>query len=236
MPDGGNPLSGKDWNRPLLCLMFDTQRKIEIDFILEKLTSALISNRELSTDNDFFAQLLDLAQFLANKESGLNFVAFHELDDSYSFVMRAEKTNFEYYNSLMKNAELKLLEDSKDWLYDEWIIKGNEVEDLTQKTKLCITSIIQNYSLERPSQIQEGMSFNTIARMKKREFGDSLEGKQKFEKWLQEENSKLSSNQKKSYNVKKFYQMDLKKQKKILHYTSEKERKKHIDKDDDYER
>lgn len=68
MPDGGNPLSGPNWNRPTLTLCFETQEKGEIDSILEKLTLALISNQEeLNTDN-LFAQLLELAHFLPTKK------------------------------------------------------------------------------------------------------------------------------------------------------------------------
>ena len=73
MPDGGNPLSGPDWNCPILTLCFDAQEKREIDSILEKLTLSLTSNQEkLNTDN-LFAQLLEIAHFFANKESGLDF-------------------------------------------------------------------------------------------------------------------------------------------------------------------
>lgn len=237
MPDGGNPLSGPDWNRPNLSIWFEAQKKIEVDSILEKLTLALTSKEEeLNTDNDFFAQLLDLAHFFANKESGLDFCALHNQDDSYSFIMRAEKPNFEYYNSLLQNAGLQLEETPEDWWCNEWSMEGDEVEALSQKIRVCIANVMQNYSLEKPTEILEEMSFNTIARIKKREFGDSLEGKQKFAEWIQEEWTKRTNNLKKSYAIRQIFASGLQNAKKILHNANEKLKKILKGKDNSYER
>lgn len=236
MPDGGNPLSGPDWNRPVLSLWFEAQEKREVDFILKKLTLALTSNQEdLNTDN-FFTQLLDLAYFFTNKESGLDFCSFHNQDDSFSFIMRAEKTNFEYYNSLLQNAGLQLVETSEYWWCNEWSMEGNEAQALSQKIKTCIASIMQNYSLEKPTEISEEMSFNAIARVKKREFGDSLEGQEKFAEWLQEEWTKRTNNLKKTYAIRQIFASGLQNAREILHNASEKFKKMLKGKDNSYER
>lgn len=236
MPDGGNPLSGANWNRPLLTLRFEAQEKREVDSILKELTLALTSNQEeLNTDN-FFAQLLDLAHFFANKESGLDFCALHNQDDSYSFIMRAEKPNFEYYNSLLQNAGLQLAQTPKDWWCNEWSMEGNEAQALSQKIKTCIASIMQNYSLEKPTEISEEMSFNAIARIKKREFGDSLEGQQKFAEWLQEEWTKRTNNLKKTYTIRQIFASGLQNARKMLHNASERLKKMLTGKDNSYER
>lgn len=237
MPDGGNPLSGPDWNRPELSLWFEAQEKREIDSILEKLTLALTSNKEkVNTDNDLFSQLLDLAHFFANKESGLDFFAFHNQDDSYSFIMRAEKPNFEYYNSLLQNAGLQLVETPEDWWCNEWSMESNDAQALAQKVKTCIASIIQNYSLERPTEISEEMSFNTMARIKKREFGDSLEGQQKFAKWAREEWNKETNNLKMTYAIRQIFASGLQNARKMLHNASERLKKMLSRKDNSYER
>ena len=237
MPDGGNPLSGPNWNRPNLSLWFETEEKREIDSILEKLTLALTSSKEeLNIGNVFFAQLLDLANFFANKESGLVFSAFHNQDDSYSILVRAEKTNSEYYNSLLKNAGLQLEETPNDWWCNEWSMEGNEAQALSQKTKKCIESIIQNYSLEKPTEISKEMSFNTKACIKKREFGDSLEGQQKFAEWLQEERTKITNNLKKSYAIRQIFASGLYNAREILHNACERLKKMLTGKDDSYER
>lgn len=237
MPDGGNPLSGPNWNRPNLSLWFEAQEKREINSILEKLTLALTSNKEeLNIDNAFFAQLLDLAHFFANKESGLDFCAFHNQDDRYSFLMRAEKLNFEYYNSLLQNAGLQLAETPKDWWCNEWSMESNEVQALSQKTKTCIESIMQNYSLEKPTEISKGMSFNAIACIKKREFGDSLEGQQKFAEWLQDEWIKRTNNLRKSYVLRQIFASGLQNAKEMLHKAGERLKKMLTGKDNSYER
>lgn len=236
MPDGGNPLSGPNWNRPILTLCFETQEKGKINFILEKLTLALISNQEeLDTDN-LFAQLLELAHFFANKESGLDFCALHNQDDSYSFIARAEKLNFEYYNSLLQNAGLKLVETPENWWCNEWSMESNDVQALSQKIKTCIASIMQNYSLEKPTEILEEMSFYAMARIKKREFGDSLEGQQKFKRWAQEEWNKRTNNLKKSYAIKQVFASGLQNAKNMLHNASEKLKRMLTGKDNSYER
>ena len=236
MPDGGNPFSGSGWNRPLLTLCFEAQEKREIDFILKKLTLALTSNQKELNTNNFFAQLLDLAHFFANKESGLDFCAFHNQDDSYSFIIRAEKTNFEYYNSLLQNAGLQLAETPEDWWCNEWSMEGNEAQSLSQKIKTCIASIMQNYSLEKPTEISKKMSFNAIARIKKREFGDSLEGQQKFAEWLQEEWTKRTNNLKKSYAIRQIFASGLQNAREMLHNASERFKKMLTGKDNSYER
>lgn len=236
MPDGGNPLSGPDWNRPVLSLWFEAQEKREIDSILKKLTLALTSNQEELDTHNFFAQLLDLAHFFANKESGLDFCAFHNQDDSYSFIMRAEKPNFEYYNSLLQNAGLQLVETPEDWWCNEWSMESNEAQALSQRIKPCITSIMQNYSLEKPTSISEKMSFNAIARIKKREFGDSLEGQQKFAKWLQEEWTKRTNNLKKTYAIRQIFASGLQNAREMLHNASKRLKKMLTGKDNSYER
>ena len=236
MPDGGNPLSGPDWNRPILTLRFEAQEKRETDFILKKLTLALTSNQEeLNTDN-LFAQLLELAHFFANKESGLDFCAFHNQDNSYSFITRAEKLNFEYYNSLLQNAGLQLVETPEDWWCNGCSMQDNEAQALLQKSKTCIANIMQNYSLEKPTEILEEMSFNTMARVKKREFGDSLEGQQKFAKWAQEEWNKRTNNLKKTYAIRQVFASGLQNARKMIHNANERFKKMLTGKDNSYER
>ena len=66
------------------------------------------------------------------------------------------------------------------------------------------------------------MSFNAIAHVKKREFGDSLEGQQKFEKWAQEEWNKRTNNLKKTYAIRQVFASGLQNAKKMLHNASEK--------------
>lgn len=236
MPDGGNPLSGPDWNRPILTLCFDAQEKREIDSILEKLTLSLTSNQENLNTDDLFAQLLEIAHFFANKESGLDFCALHNQDDSYSFITRAEKLNFEYYNSLLQNAGLQLVETPEDWWCNEWSIEGNDAQSLLSKVKTGIASIMQNYSLEKPTEISEEMSFNAMARIKKREFGDSLEGQQKFKKWAREEWNKRTNNLKKSYAIKQVFASGLQNARKMIHNASERFKKMLTGKDNSYER
>lgn len=236
MPDGGNPLSGPNWNRPNLSLWFEAQEKREVDSILGKLTLALTSNQEeLDTDN-LFAQLLELAHFFANKESGLDFCALHNQDDSYSFIARAEKLNFEYYNSLLQNAGLQLVETPEDWWCNVWSMESNDAQALSPKIKTCIASIMQNYSLEKPTEILEEMSFNAMARIKKREFGNSLEGQQKFKRWAQEEWNKRTNNLKKSYAIKQVFASGLQNARKMLHNASERLRRMLTGKDNSYER
>ena len=236
-PDGGNPFSGPGWNRPYLTLCFEAGEKREVDSIFEKLTLALTSSKEeLNIDNVFFPQLLDLAIFFANKESGLDFSALHNQDGSYSFIVRAEKTNFEYYNSLLQNTGLQLEETPKDWWCNEWSMEGTEAQTLLQKIRPCIASIIQNYSLEKPTNISDEMSFDVIARIKKREFGDSLEGQQKFSEWLQEEWDKKTNNLKKTYAIRQILASGLQNARKMLHNASKRFKKMLTGKDSSYER
>lgn len=191
-PDGGNPFSGNDWYKPDLTIYFRKKQKDEVDKIFDLLNASLNEEHFVDVENNLFIQLLDLYDFFSYKESGLFFYAEYTNDYNYKFsILLFNRMNkFDYFNNLFTTAGLSLEQYNDQQDFKSWTIENKNLKELVSKVKKIIEYIISNYSLERPDSLEELKTLHEIALFKRREFGDSLEGKQKFEQWLQNERKK----------------------------------------------
>lgn len=194
-PDGGNPRSGPNWYKPSLMFGFSATDRKSADDIFDKMSESLTDeSTRYETKDEVFEHILDFYDFFAGKESGCNF-RIKNASGQYVFSIesfRGER-NFDYFNSLFEKSGLnRAKKDPIDSPVDDWVIDASTPEEFNEKMIKCKDIIMREWSLGLPCEITKDMDFNTIARIKKREFGDTSEGVQKFEEWLQEENDRIS--------------------------------------------
>lgn len=193
-PDGGNPLSGPNWNVPNLLFSFDTTDEKFGEEIFGRMSKSLKSKDKKNENKEgAFEQILAFHDFFKDKESGCSF-RIKNNDEKYVFSIESYKgeRNLEYFNSLFVKAGLNQIEKEPiDSPLDVWSISSSTPEEFKEKIKKCNETITKEWSLEYPTEISEDMSFNMIAHIKKREFGNSPKGNQQFEEWFQAENEKI---------------------------------------------
>ena len=63
-PDGGNPFSGPNWDRPYISISINTDNMVKTDKIFDALSETLTSDKAQILPNDeIFAQALDFLEF-----------------------------------------------------------------------------------------------------------------------------------------------------------------------------
>lgn len=136
--------------------------------------------------------------FLNGKDSGLNIRIQHTSNNEYKFLIETkldteDKNHIKrgtYLNNLFINAGL----EKQDSPLVEWGFSGSNSSEFSKKIRESKKFIFDNFSLEPPTSEQEvyTYSFNAHARFKKNEFGNTIEGKKKFDEWLNEEKRKFN--------------------------------------------
>lgn len=193
-PDGGNPFSGDEWYLPFVNVGMTSSTREESYTYCDSLTEALNSDKLIYPENvELYKKFLNLLDFFLDKESGLLFRIKHEHDGEYIFSIEsppAKEIIELYYNQLFTDAGLvkKTNPDVPERLY--WKKRSYDLEEFKNDVIKAIDIIINNYSLEPATSEDEITNFQLLARFKKKEFGDSLEGKEKMTEWLRIEKEK----------------------------------------------
>lgn len=188
-PDGGNPLSGDDWYLPTITLGMMDASEQEANSFLNYAADSL--EKDKANDNEdeiLFSNLINMLDFMINKDSALSFRLNHKTDDKYIFSLEAapiSDTVYLYFNQLFSQVGFEEVKGPDGVKRHNWKIECEDMKSLTEQIQKTANLIINNYSLEPPTSEEEIFNFNQLARFKKREFGDSLEGKEKMAEWLQ---------------------------------------------------
>jgi len=193
-PDGGNPFGDPNWDKPDLSFgFFSVTDEKSANDIFDKMSESLTTeNTKYKPENEVFAHMLDFYDFFAGKESELDF-RMKYISGQYNFSIEPYKSNknLAYITNLLEKAGLKRMEERADIPIEEYKIVASTLEEFNDKMIKCKNIVMSEWSLEPPHEIKEGMMFNTIARIKKREFGDTQQGQEQFEEWLQNEYDKM---------------------------------------------
>lgn len=177
-PDGGNPISGeKTWYIPTISIVFDTCSRREIAENLNRLYESIVTEEQDKPKNEIFAHMLDFLNFFAEKESGFIFYMYHNEVGEYEFNISngGNGTDGTYYENLFGRASIGL-SDKK------WSIKDTDETAFEEKMKKVQKIIFKEYSLGIPQEITPNMSLTIVARIMRRQFGDTEEGRQAFSK------------------------------------------------------
>ena len=185
--EGGNPVSGPDWDKPDIMFSLDTKYQDEADAYFNELTNSLKDDISEKKENSLF-KLLD---FFIDKESALSFRFTHINDNQYEFDIYSSTipdSRYDYYDNIFTKAGLA--EDSTIFIEGDkrhrWKIESNNIEDIQRKMENATEYIINNYTLPAPTSEDEIYSFNSHARLMKKNLS-----KEEFEKWLEETDEKI---------------------------------------------
>ena len=186
-PDGGNPFSGAEWYKPSFTFVTRVSNLEENDIYFDELRNEL-ENKEKFINNEFYSKILNLHKFFIEKESCLSFKIKYSKQQGYSFLITVYKRNkdFNYFNTLFTEAGLTL----EDTNIDErklWKIEIKDKREFEEKTKNIISHIINKFALEKPTEENKIDNLFSLALFKKRNFGESEEGKKQLNEWIEKE-------------------------------------------------
>ena len=176
--DGGNPFSGTEWYIPSILFGINSEYKGETDEYLDKLNESLNIEDENKSNS-----LLNLLEFLLDKESALLLRFVHDKDNRYHFMIESHRISdnrYRYYNELFKGTEL-VEENLKDGPSDKhfWTVGAADLDDILLKIESISKYIINNYSYDVPQNEEDAVSLLSLAKFKRRTLSE-----EEFDNWL----------------------------------------------------
>lgn len=186
-PDGGNPFSSKYFYKASISFgFFDFENEEDISKVFERIN---LSFNYTEQKESTFDVMLDLYKFFEEKESNLVFCMEY---DSGKYKLRFDLYglyNREYFLNLFEKCGIDILDVSSCGNPNlfSWSFEEKSANEFVCKTREFYQLIVKNYSLDLPNIITNDMTFETIARIKRRYFGDSPSGVKKFDEWLKKE-------------------------------------------------
>ena len=157
----------------------------------------ILEGKEKIPEDNNIAYILDLQEFLSDKESNLGFHFNHDLDDRYSIDVGLFPNKYEdRLNELLKTVGISKYDEEnfKGSERCEWRIEFDSYDDFTKKIKELTETFIQNYDIPPINDLFVGNDSNR-ARTLNRVLGKTEEGKIKFQKWF---DSKIEQEDKES--------------------------------------
>ncbi len=187
MPDGGNPFSGALWYKPSLSLNLLTDSKEETNDMFDFWRDT-IERHHIDSPLSFGNTLLAYYDFFAGKESRTLLRYRNPENEDPCFRLELTGKNPDSSLSpLYQQAGFSLNEEYSREDFQVFEISAKTPELLAQKMHSSLEVIQKGWSLELPTEEKEDMSIHERALFKKREWGDSEEGKALFNEWLQKE-------------------------------------------------
>ena len=179
---GGNPLSGPEWHKT--SIFISSKYALQADRLWENLDKAIT---EKHSDNQYicFSRILDFYDFLQDKDCGLTcrmyISAYHmyeiKFDDS------GPESTTEYFSAFFDKLGFKTEKDSSKKF---WVFKtGDKSVFKDMLDKIC-EAFEKEYSLEKPTEITQDMTFNYRAFLMQKKFGYTRAGIQKMNDWINE--------------------------------------------------
>lgn len=185
IPAGAPNLCGvtSDWDRPILCIGCGVTSKERVYEVLDSLYVAL-SNTAKRKER-VFEQMIEFHDFFKDKECQLNFYMQRPEIDLYDFSITYTnyyQENLEFYDRLFKKAGMELTDEERP----TWSIIEQDEESFAKKVEKAKQVIFEGYTLGLPQTITIGTPNVIAAHIKRRQFGDTPEGKEKFDRWFEE--------------------------------------------------
>ena len=187
-PDGGNPYSGPNWSRPYITFGFNTNSLEESNERFEELDASLSSKDSIpEAYRLLFDELMQIQEFLTGKESRLNVSFAHTQNDVYELNMEIRKRdeNKNRKEEIINKTGIKFEKQETDAPYDSYVLRGKRVADLLENIIKLRETISTEWDIELRNEISPTDSFFDRVLIKKRQFGDSEEGRKKLNLWLQ---------------------------------------------------
>ncbi len=178
----GNPRSGPTWYEPHISIFPNTREDAEIVFA------------ELSTGlrlpwgkkpMEITKQLLNIADFLEDKESGLIVRLFNGETNMFAIECFGNSRNWEYFTQLFEAAGLHTMVNKKPNLsLKAWGIKTRNVFEMALAMRSVYEHLRLKWNLPLPEEFTEDMDFNSMALMMRRKFGTDEIGVEQLNEWV----------------------------------------------------
>ena len=185
-PDGGNPFSGPNWYKPDVTIGSFVEYKDIADALFDKLTKIINDEIKITTKMETKV-LLDLLDFLIDKYT---FLIIRLKNDNNTFFFSIESNTpkdselYKYINENLTKLKFTLFLP-KEENYKYWIYKTNNIKKLNATIKKVKTSLIENFSLKVPTNVDETNSFLVKAHLNRKKLSDK-----EFNEWLETEKNK----------------------------------------------
>lgn len=194
-PNAGNPFSGQDWYRATIGFQSQTNIAERDIYFFQELSKALKLEYSCSPILLETAKtLLELCNFLKDKESELNIRITHHYGESFAITLETWKTklNVTYYKKLFNKVGLKPY-TKENWPIVLWETYPITDEELYNKLSLFTQQLISKFSLPLPTEITEDMRFAAKAMVMRRKFGTEPTGIAKMNDWINSYRSREQS-------------------------------------------
>lgn len=194
-PDGGNALSGDVFYKADLSIVFlKTMYKDAADGIFRKMITSL--DEKECEHNKMINSIIDLYAFFKEKESELNFRI--GLDDNvFKFSIEINGTvNYDYYCNMLNGIGLTMNSNNPR----TWYFSSNNVNDFGIKLEYVKNRLIGEYDLALPTKIEDGMSFNEMFRVLRREYIEKYGDDSKFKEFKNEFEKEFDQKEDESFN------------------------------------
>ena len=191
-PDGGNPFSGPNWQKPMITIGVFEETKEKADNFFNSVTDSL----ENQTNGEY-NPLLSLFDFFKGKNSLLTF-RLRNLKDRCIFRIEmspASKELSDFYQELFTRAGLKrsiISEEHESNGRYSWILEDTNMDMLYIKIDQARKIIEEGYSLRPPLTEDDMTSFTTKARHMKEHMSEEA-----FKRWIEEKREEMQSGIKK---------------------------------------
>lgn len=180
-PDGGNPFSGPNWDKPNLTIgIFDMNEENANEYFNN------ISDALYNQTNGEYNPLLSLFEYFKNKDSFLSF-RLRNIKDKCVFSIETDPISKEltdFYQELFTKAGLERKVISKEHEADgrySWQIEDDNIDKLYMKIDQAREIIEENFHLRPPINANDINTYNQRALMMKKKLSP-----EEFDKWLEE--------------------------------------------------
>ena len=181
-PDGGNPLSGDNWYKPVVLLgNKELLTEEEVKVFLDSLTDSFSKDRE---EKPVYKNLLSLMNSLLNKESRIS-VRVENIEKGYRISLEANFLNDDivgYYRNFFEKTKFTRNSNYPDEI-NSFEFTSSDLDDLNEAI-LEITELFKTEFISPKSNTPE--KGNMYVRNMRKTFGDTEEGQASFNQWFEE--------------------------------------------------
>ena len=182
---GGNPKSGPDWYKTTVDIY--PAKKKDAELFWQELVE-VVNTEKYDPLTNSCQYLLKIAEFLADKESGLRISLINgKTEETYNiqFSLAAEMYRWKYYTELFESVGFNTKEFSDERPRIFWYLSVPNEEEVEEVLKKIFDTFVQKWSLELPTEVSEEMSFKTMAMVMRRKYGNDEAGRKRLAEWIE---------------------------------------------------
>ena len=192
-PNGGNPFSGADWYKPSISIGSSTSTKEESDYFFNVLSNAIDEDNTKQADEDsLILELLNYLYFFNGSGLDEELRLVHNANEKKQYTFSIEGfydlNNFNRLNPIYQKTGFKMIPSDQREDLTFFTLSSNDPQELAKAMRKSRQYLQKHYWIEYPSP-ENATSANLEVRLMRMGFGDTPEGRQKFEDWFENQRS-----------------------------------------------